>query len=182
MLNLANSISLGRILLIPFFMAFLLSKLLYSDWIAIVIFSIAALSDGLDGYIARSQKQQTLFGQFLDPLADKLLVSAALISLVERSNLSSWVAMVIIGREFAVSGLRLMAVAEKRVIPSSAWGKTKTLLQIVAIIVWILIPRATQVKSISLYYPYLASALMVLAIIVTLISGAVYFIRSRDIL
>lgn len=181
-LNLANSISLGRILLIPFFMAFLLSRLTYGDWIAIAIFIVAAVSDGLDGYFARNRKQQTLFGQFLDPLADKLLISAALITLVERHHLSSWIATVIIGREFAVSGLRLMAIAEKRIIPSSVWGKTKTTLQVVAVVAWILIPRVEMMNSIGAYYSYLAGFIMALAIIFTLISGVDYFLKLRDIL
>lgn len=163
-------------------MAFMLSALPHGDWIAITIFIVAASTDGLDGYVARNRKEQTLFGQFLDPLADKLLVSAALVSLVERNLLSSWIAMVIIGREFAVSGLRLIALGEKRLIPPSIWGKVKTTFQIIAIVAWMLFPRVTQVEGMGLYYHYLASFLMALAIFFTLFSGAHYFIKSRDVL
>jgi len=101
---------------------------------AAVLFFIAASTDGLDGYIARKRKQVTNFGKFLDPIADKLLVTAALVALVERGDLSSWAAIVIIAREFIITGLRLVAAGEGIVIAASKWGKIKTVTQIIAIL------------------------------------------------
>lgn len=172
MLNLANKITIVRILLIPVFMVFLLSRIAYGAWLAAIVFAIAALSDGLDGYIARTQNQVTIFGQFLDPLADKLLVSAALITLVDLERLSAWVAMVIIAREFAVSGLRLVATAKNIVITASFMGKVKTFFQIAAIIAIILNLR------IFLFSFSIAWILLSLAIFFTVISGIDYFVKG----
>ncbi len=145
-MNLANRITVARIFLVPIIMFFLLVKLktpvihfhdfviTYNQIIAAIIFIIAASTDSLDGYIARKQKLVTNLGKLLDPLADKLLVSAVLISLVEMGKLDAWIAIVIISREFAVTGLRQIAVTEGVVIAASQWGKWKTAAQITAII------------------------------------------------
>ena len=143
-LNLPNSITAFRILLIPVFMVFLLGNVPFVNdreraaelgaVFAVVVFAVAAASDSLDGYFARRRRQVTVLGAFLDPLADKLLVSAALIVLVELQKLSAWIAMVIIAREFAVSGLRMVAAAENVIIPASRWGKAKTVSQMAAIV------------------------------------------------
>ena len=106
----------------------------YGNYIAAFLFFVDASTDGLNGYIARKRKQVTRFGKFLDPIADKLLVTAALIALVERRELSSWVAVIIIGREFMITGLRLVAASDGIVIAASKWGKIKTVTQIVAIL------------------------------------------------
>lgn len=174
MVNLPNSITAVRILLIPVFMVFLLTPSLQptGSYIAAIIFSLAALTDTVDGYLARFQKQVTAMGQFLDPIADKLLVSAALISLVELARISAWVALVIIAREFAVSGLRLAAIAEKEIIVASRLGKIKTISQIVAVIAIILQPPV-ELAGVSL-----ASGLLTLAVVLTIVSGVDYFFRS----
>ena len=178
MLNLANKVTFFRILLIPIFMFFLLTEGIQPAglYLAVGIFTVAALSDTVDGYIARNQKQVTVLGKFLDPLADKLLISAALVALVELKQLSSWVAMVIIAREFAVSGLRLIAAAENRIIEASVMGKVKTVFQVAAVIAVILnIPIKIGDKS-------LGWILMAIAVIVTIISGIDYFIRAKKII
>ena len=127
-MNLANKLTIIRIFLVPIFLIFIAVKdIPYGKTIATAIFIIAALTDKLDGYIARSRNQITRFGKFMDPLADKLLVTAALISLVELQVISTWVAMVIIAREFAVTGLRAVAAAEGIVIAASPLGKAKPL-------------------------------------------------------
>jgi CDP-diacylglycerol--glycerol-3-phosphate 3-phosphatidyltransferase len=158
-------------------MAFLLSGLQpLGSYIAAAIFLIAALTDTVDGYIARAQSQVTVFGQLMDPLADKLLVSAALISLVQIKQLSAWVAVIIIAREFAVSGLRVIAMSEHKVIAASIWGKIKTISQIVSIIVIILnMPYTLLGKSLGWF-------LMAIALILTILSGIDYFIKARDVL
>lgn len=110
---------------IPVFMAVLLSGAENGKYLAAVVFGIAAATDGLDGYVARTRKQVTRFGKLIDPIADKLLISAALLTLVELDQISAWIAVIIIGREFAVSGLRILAAADQVVIAASKWGKPK---------------------------------------------------------
>lgn len=174
--TLANGITLLRILLIPVFMVFMLSLevIPYRETIAVVIFVAAAATDKLDGYLARSRNAVTVLGTFLDPLADKLLITAALISLVELGDLSAWIAMVIISREFAVSGLRLVAAVERVVIPSSGFGKFKTFSQIVAVTMLIL-PDFGYI-----YGRPLSWYLIILAAIITVASGIDYFLKARD--
>jgi CDP-diacylglycerol--glycerol-3-phosphate 3-phosphatidyltransferase len=166
---------MARILFVPVFMAFLLSgPQPIGSYVAAAIFTVAALTDTIDGYIARAQSKVTVFGQLMDPLADKLLVSAALISLVQVKQLSAWVAVVIIAREFAVSGLRLVALTEQKVIPASMWGKLKTISQIIAIIVIIVnVPYSLFGKSLGWLF-------MALAVILTVLSGIDYFLKARN--
>jgi CDP-diacylglycerol--glycerol-3-phosphate 3-phosphatidyltransferase len=118
-LNLPNVLTLVRIMLVPVLVVALLDETPNGDTIAAIVFAIAALTDGLDGYIARSREAITTFGKVMDPIADKLLIAAALISLVSLDRVDAWVAMVIIAREFAVSGLRVAAGQQGIVIPAS---------------------------------------------------------------
>lgn len=175
-LTLANGITIFRILLIPVFMVFLLGLevIPYREAIAVTIFVVAAVTDKLDGYFARSRNAVTVMGQFLDPLADKLLISAALVSLLELGRISAWIVMVIISREFAVSGLRLIAAVEKVVIPASPLGKVKTFSQIVAVVA-LIIPQFGDFwgRPAAWYLLYLAALL-------TVISGIDYFIKARQ--
>jgi CDP-diacylglycerol--glycerol-3-phosphate 3-phosphatidyltransferase len=174
--TLANGITLLRILLIPFFMLFLLCPevIPHSDVIAVSIFVLAAATDKLDGYLARSRNAVTVLGTFLDPLADKLLITAALVSLVDLGRLSAWIAMIIIAREFAVSGLRLVAAAERVVIPSSGFGKFKTFSQIVAVTLLIL-PEFGYI-----YGRPLSWYMIIFAAVVTVASGIDYFLKARN--
>ncbi|MBS3908929.1 MAG: CDP-diacylglycerol--glycerol-3-phosphate 3-phosphatidyltransferase [Actinobacteria bacterium] len=176
-MGLANKITIARVLLVPLFMVFLLSAPQpVGAYIAAAIFTIAAITDSIDGYVARSQSQITVFGQLMDPLADKLLVSAALISLVQLGLLSAWVAVLIIAREFAVSGLRLLALTENKVIAASLWGRIKTISQIVAIIaIMINMPIGFGGMTLGLW-------LMAIAVVLTMISGADYFLKSWRVL
>ena len=181
-MNLANKLTIARILIIPVFMALILSNIPYGDWFAAALFSVAAITDGLDGYIARSRQQVTNFGRFLDPVADKLLISAALISLVDLGSLSAWIAMIIIGREIAVLGLRILAMGEGKIINSSSFGKAKTVFQVLAIIVWILRAEMPVGETISSVVDYIAVLLMGIAIILTIVSGLDYYFKSKGIL
>lgn len=173
--TLANGLTIIRILLIPVFMAFLLglSVVPHRDAIAVGIFVAAALTDTLDGYFARSRNAVTVLGKLLDPLADKLLISAALVSLVELGQVKAWIAMVIISREFAVSGLRLMAAADGVVIPASPLGKIKTSSQVIAVVALIL-PQYGDIlgRPVSWYLLYIAAVL-------TVWSGVDYFWKAR---
>ncbi|WP_298127317.1 CDP-diacylglycerol--glycerol-3-phosphate 3-phosphatidyltransferase, partial [uncultured Clostridium sp.] len=138
-MNLANKLTMIRILLVPVFLLFITVKNIpYGSIIATVIFIIASITDQLDGYIARSRNQITNFGKFMDPLADKLLVTAALVSLVELKLVASWAVVVILAREFAVSGLRTLAASNGKIIAASWWGKIKTVTQMVAILLLLL--------------------------------------------
>ena len=176
-MNLANKLTMLRIFLIPVFMVFLLNKIPHGASIAAGIFIVAAITDTLDGYIARKRNEITNLGKFMDPLADKLLVSAALISLVQMGKLSAWVVVVIIGREFTISILRAVAAAEGRVIAASLWGKTKTIFQIIAIISILINNFPFNYSN----FPF--DTIMVwLAVIFTIISGVDYIIINMDIL
>ncbi|MDD3654182.1 MAG: CDP-diacylglycerol--glycerol-3-phosphate 3-phosphatidyltransferase [Desulfotomaculaceae bacterium] len=176
-MNLPNRLTLTRILLIPLFMLIAWLKYPYADYIAAAVFVLGATTDGLDGYFARKNNQVTLLGKFLDPLADKILVSAALITLVEMGRLSSLIAVVIISREFAVTGLRAMAAAEGTVLSASRLGKIKTISQIVAIVaLFIRDPLGN-----FFHFPFAGIAIAV-AVILTIWSGASYFSNIWKIL
>ena len=161
-----NQISLMRIVLIPIFAFFLLADISYSRYIAAFIFLVLSLSDALDGYIARKKKQASKLGEILDPIADKLLISTALIFLVGRIPL--WMAAVIIAREWIVTMLRFI-VLPKRVVPADKFGKSKTIIQTIAII------------GVILNFPF-NGHLMLLAVIITLFSGLVYLIKISNML
>jgi len=168
-LNLANALTLLRILAVPVVVVALLGETPNGDALAAGVFALAALTDGLDGYFARSRDAVTTFGKLMDPLADKLLITAALVSLVSLNRLEAWVAMVIIAREIAVTGLRVIA-AERGVVISASWlGKAKTVLQIAAVIGLIAANPA----------PAWVDGLVYLAVMATLVSGADYFFGLR---
>lgn len=191
-MNLANKLTLIRIFLVPVFLIFITVRdMPYGKLIALVVFIIASLTDKLDGYIARSRNQITRFGKFMDPLADKLLVTAALVSLVEYHIMPGWAAMIIIAREFSVTGLRSIAAAEGVVIAASKWGKAKTVTQIIAIILALINLNYNHVSlgplkaMIHLPHRYLnigTDVAMGIAIIVTIISGIDYFIKNKGII
>ena len=137
-MNLPNKLTMFRVVLIPFFIVFLLIPITpYDKWIALAVFIIASLTDLLDGKIARKYHLVTNFGKFMDPLADKLLVCSALICLIELNKIPSWMVIIIIAREFIISGFRLVASDNGRVIAASYWGKFKTVSQMAMIIVLI---------------------------------------------
>ena len=185
----ANIVTLIRILLIPFFLIALLSAwprlfgnspLLYAlrPWIATVVFAVLAATDAVDGYLARSRGEITTFGKFIDPLADKILITAALLALVEMNVLPSWIALIIISREFIVSGLRMIASAEGVVIAASWLGKVKTVLQIVAICLFI-VKDSSAIVSLphpaSLGFSLISWCVMAAAVLMTIISLVSYF-------
>ncbi len=167
--NLPNIVTLSRILLVPIFVYLSFSYPAGLNIPAAVVFLLASLTDGLDGYLARSRKEITRFGQLIDPIADKLLITAALLVFVELGMVSTWAALIILAREFAVSGLRILAAAEGKVIAASNLGKVKTISQIVAIMGFLL--------GISW-----APVLMWLAVGITILSGVDYFRNAQDVL
>jgi CDP-diacylglycerol--glycerol-3-phosphate 3-phosphatidyltransferase len=175
--NLPNIISLFRVVMVPIFMVFLLADVPGGDIVALCVFVVAAASDFLDGYLARRNKQVTVFGAFLDPLADKLLVTAALVSLVGLGELSAWVAMVVIARELAVSGLRMVAAVQNVVISASRWGKLKTASQMLAVAALIVEPRWLD-PGWTLWGQKVTWYLVMLMLVLTVVSGIDYFIHA----
>ena len=175
-MNLPNKLTVLRVLLIPFFVASLLFKG-GEDYkfriIALIIFAVAALTDTLDGMIARKYNLITDFGKFMDPLADKLLVSSALICMVPLSYLPAWYVIVLIAREFVISGFRLIAAEQNVVIAASYFGKFKTACQMVMIILLIL-----QLPALAV----LTKTLVVLSFILTIVSLLDYLYKNRSIL
>ena len=169
-LNLPNVLTLLRILLVPVLVVALTEEIPNGSTIAAAVFVLAALTDGLDGYIARSRESITTFGKVMDPIADKLLIAAALLALVSLDRVAAWVAMVIIAREFAVSGLRIAAGQQGVVIPASVLGKIKTIVQSAAVLALIAASDPDAVWVQALVYA------MVLA---TVVSGADYFLNFR---
>lgn len=169
--NLPNGLTLSRIFLVPFLVAVLLTRTERWELIGAGIFAVAALTDWLDGYFARRRKQVTTLGIMLDPVADKLLVSAAFISLVQMGLVPAWMVVVIVGREFAVMGLRMVAVEQGITIPASPLGKGKMATQVAAILLLILgekfLGRIAVLGTVALW----------LTVILALVSGLDYFWR-----
>jgi CDP-diacylglycerol--glycerol-3-phosphate 3-phosphatidyltransferase len=169
-LNLPNSLTLLRIFLVPFLVVVLLTKFDGRETVGLLIFLTATATDFLDGWLARRRGQITTLGTLLDPIADKLLISAAFISLVELGLAPAWMVVVIVGREFAVSGLRSIAAGQGIVIPASGWGKAKMLSETVAASLLILALRHEV-------FTMPGKAALWLVVVVALISGTQYFVR-----
>jgi CDP-diacylglycerol--glycerol-3-phosphate 3-phosphatidyltransferase len=176
MMNLPNKITLFRVAMIPVFLVFMLiSQIPYGRYIAATIFIIAALSDLLDGYIARKNNLVTNFGKFMDPLADKLLVSSALICFVELKLVSAWIVVIIIAREFIISGFRLIASDNGVVIAASWWGKLKTNVQMVMSVMLIINLDFAIIN-------FLEQIAVYLSVILTIISLIDYMIKNKNVL
>ena len=177
--NVPNALTLLRIFLVPFLVVILLTRMPAKEYVALGVFLVAALTDALDGYVARKYKKVTTLGTLLDPIADKLLVSAALISLVDLQEADAWAVCIIIGREFAVSGLRAIGAAHGIIIPASKLGKWKMATQIVGISLMIL---GARLDDIGLWRSTGRAALFVMTGF-ALVSGFDYFRRYlREVL
>ena len=173
-MNLPNKLTVFRVILIPFFVLFLLLDITaYDRWFALAIFIIASLTDFLDGHIARKYNLVTNFGKFMDPLADKLLVCSALICLIELDRIPSWIVIVIIAREFIISGFRLVASDNGVVIAASYWGKFKTTFQIIMI--------CLMIADLAPLY-YVTQIVMWIALALTVISLLDYLIKNKRVM
>ena len=176
-MNTPNKITLSRIIMIPLFMFFLLQRDSLgsrADLLALIIFGLAALTDAIDGYLARRDNLVTKFGKIADPLADKLLIASALISFTALGVISPWPVILIIGREMAVTGLRVVAASEGVIRSASHWGKAKTVTQILAVLSLIVSPALIALPE------ELPLVILWLAVAITLYSGYLYF-KSADL-
>lgn len=173
-MNLPNKLTIFRVILIPFFIVFLLIPITpYDKWIALAIFIIASLTDLLDGKIARKYNLVTNFGKFMDPLADKLLVCSALICLIELERIPSWMVIIIIAREFIISGFRLIASDNGVVIAASYWGKFKTTFQMIAVCLMI-----ADIAALSM----VTAIVTWIAVILTVVSLIDYLVKNKDVM
>ncbi len=173
-MNLPNKLTMFRVILIPFFVVFLLVDITPVDkWIALAVFIIASLTDMLDGKIARKYNLVTNFGKFMDPLADKLLVCSALVCLVAVDRIPAWMVIVIIAREFIISGFRLVTSDNGVVIAASYWGKFKTTFQIIMICLMIADLAALQL---------LTTIVTWVAVILTIVSLVDYLVKNKEVM
>lgn len=164
----ASKITLARVALIPVFMALLL---LGYNWMALIVFAVASLTDFVDGYIARHYHQVSDFGKFLDPLADKLLVTAAMLVFVQWNRMPSWVVMIVLAREFAVSGLRMVAATGGKVLAAGWSGKIKTFATMVGLCVMM-----------AFSAPWLDWVVTAVIAVTTIYSGAEYFVKNWNVI
>ena len=179
-MNTANKLTLLRVVLVPVFMAFLLMNGTAWQLAALAVFVIASLTDMLDGQIARRCNQITTFGKFADPLADKMLTTAAFLVFMQKGIINSWAVMIILAREFMVAGVRLAAVSEGKVIAASFWGKFKTVSQMAAIIIAILvlnIPAVPQSAAVIV-----TNIFVWISVVLTVISGADYLVKNWNLM
>ena len=194
-MNLPNKLTLSRVIMVPFFVAFLLlvPQYTYFKWIALGIFIVASLTDLLDGYLARKLHLVTNFGKFMDPLADKLLVCSALIGLSSLYVIPAWITIIIIAREFIISGFRLIAAEKGTVIAASMWGKWKTTFQMIMICVQMIVMDyylalqndAVVEIGLSSFYSVMViigNVTMYIALILTIVSLVDYLVKNKNVL
>lgn len=181
-INVPNAITLLRIFLVPVLVVIILTRFEHKEWLGVFVFLLAALTDFVDGYLARRWRQVTPMGKLLDPMADKLLIAGAFISLIEVGGVPSWMVVVIIGREFAVTGLRGIAAERGVTIASSSFGKIKMTLQVACVVVLLLSrPHAPEGPVERIVSPF-AMGFLWATVIVTVASGIEYFIGFRRVL
>ena len=175
-MNLPNKLTVLRVIMVPFFVFFMLTDVggPANKWIALILFCVASLTDMLDGKIARKYNLVTNFGKFMDPLADKLLVCSAMICMIEMGKLPAWIVIVIIAREFIISGFRLVASDNGIVIAASYWGKFKTVFQMAMIIVLI--------ADFGGIFDIIAQVLIWIALVLTVISLIDYIVKNKEVL
>ena len=181
-MNLPNKLSILRICMIPFFVVFALMEAQWAQIVALILFCAASLTDMLDGKIARKYNLVTNFGKFIDPIADKLLVMSALVVLTGQGRMPSWVCIIMLAREFAISGLRLVAADAGRVIAAGPLGKLKTVTQMASVILLLLLTPVTGDGLLGPTGVIIAQVAMYLAVAMTLWSGVDYLIKNRDVL
>ena len=177
-MNLPNKLTMLRIAMIPVFVVFALVQAQWAQYVALLIYILACLTDLLDGKIARARNLVTNFGKFADPIADKLLVMAALIILVESGRMASWVCIVMLAREFIISGFRLVAAGNGTVIAAGKLGKLKTVFQMSCTIALMLLVPVAGKPLLGQFGVVLANVLTYIAAILTIVSGVEYIAKN----
>lgn len=173
-MNLPNKLTLLRVVLVPVFIAFMTINTLWANIVGLVVFVLASLTDMLDGQIARSRHLVSTFGKFADPLADKMLTTAAFLVFMQKDIIGAWPVFIILVREFAVSGIRLAAAAEGEVIAASFWGKFKTVTQMISIIVGIILMCIPIIP----YTELITAILIWICVFFTVVSGVEYVAKN----
>ena len=186
-LNLPNKLTLIRMFLAPIYLALMLIEFPYHYIVALAVFAIASLTDMLDGKIARKNNLITVFGKLLDPLADKMLTTAALLAFMREGWCSIWIVMIVLTREFAVAGVRLIATAQGIVIPANYWGKAKTVSQMVFTIVIMLLAELDATFDIFANAGWFTLArvsniMLWITAVLTVVSGITYFVASKKLI
>ena len=186
-LNLPNKLTLIRMFLAPIYLALMLIEFPYHYIVALAVFSVASLTDMLDGKIARKNNLITVFGKLLDPLADKMLTTAALLAFMREGWCSIWIVMIVLTREFAVAGVRLIATAQGIVIPANYWGKAKTGSQMVFTIVIMLLAELNGTFDIFANAGWFTLArvsniMLWITAVLTVVSGITYFVDSKKLI
>lgn len=186
-LNLPNKLTLIRMFLAPIYLALMLIEFPYHYIVALAVFSVASLTDMLDGKIARKNNLITVFGKLLDPLADKMLTTAALLAFMREGWCSIWIVMIVLTREFAVAGVRLIATAQGIVIPANYWGKAKTVIQMVFTIVIMLLAELDATFDIFANAGWFTLArvsniMLWITAVLTVVSGITYFVDSKKLI
>lgn len=187
-MNLPNKLTVLRIILVPFFVLFLLTNFQFHNVVAFALFVIASITDSLDGKIARKRNLITDFGKFADPLADKILVISALVCFVELGIISSWLVIIVLFREFSVTSIRLVASAKGKVVAANIWGKAKTVSQMIAIILTIVLLACTDivvmlngnVESFVIISTAVSSISLWISTVLVIVSGIVYIIDNKE--
>ena len=179
-MNLPNKLTLLRVCMIPFFVVFARMEPFWAQAVAVGIYALACVTDALDGHIARSRNLITNFGKFMDPIADKLLVMSAMIVLAAQGRMPDWVCILMLGREFLVSGFRLVAVENGVVIAAGPLGKVKTVFQMLSTIALLLLVPLDGPALLGEGGVVFARVLMYIALALTVVSGADYILRNRE--
>ena len=179
-MNLPNKLTLLRVCMIPFFVVFARMDAFWAQCVAVGIYALACLTDLFDGRIARARNLITNFGKFMDPIADKLLVMSALVVLTAQGRMPDWACILMLAREFLVSGFRLVAVENGRVIAAGPLGKLKTVFQMSATIALMLLVPLEGSALLGQFGVVFANVLLYIALALTVVSGADYIIRNRD--
>ena len=186
-MNLPNRLTLGRLILTVFFVGFLSTSTHWGDVVALLLFIIASITDWLDGYLARRLGQMTNFGKLMDPLADKVLVASALICLIPLGALPAWAVIVIITREFLITGLRQLAASQGLILPSDPLGKHKTAWQLITILFFLILLAAgdcfgDESRWLRFLWVKVGPLLIGITILLTIYSGLAYLWKNRNLL
>lgn len=183
-MNTPNKLTVLRMVLAPVFLAVLLAERLpYHFWWAVFVFSVAAITDAIDGRLARKNGQITVFGKLLDPVADKMLTTAALLGFMQFGLCNIWIVMIVLTREFAVTSVRLIASAEGVVIPANIWGKLKTVSQMTFTILIMVLAALQEMGVLPVSFPLslVSNILLWITAALTVISGVIYLMRSTKV-